>query len=123
MKSVKNTGSSPLEIGIEGLDYIFPVGEPVACEDNIADYIKGQFELFEVERISAGKSGDAIPRVQTKKSKVFIKQEMPNQSMFVKPRGNVDDTRSLDDLPDNNQFDADGVQWVGKGIEFDSLNS
>ena len=119
MKTVKNTATTPLEIGINGIDYTFPAGEIVACEDEIADYIKSQFELFEVERLSVGKEGDAVPRVGEKPSKIYTKAPSPTQSMFVK-KIQKNDTSPKEEQP--NGVDADGVEWVGQGIEKDTAN-
>ena len=119
MKTVKSTATTDLEIGFEGSDYKIPAGALVACEDEVADFIKETCPLFEVERLSVGKAGDEIPRIEKKPSKVYVQQKPPEQSMFVS-KNKVDDTVPPTIQPDG--IDQDGVEWVGGEVEKDSLS-
>jgi len=116
MKSVKNIGTTDLEIGFEGLDYTFPAGKAVACEDEVGDFIKERCPLFEVERLSVGKEGDKVPRIEKKPTKVYSAPE--NKESMVVNRREVNDT----EMPGEPKgIDADGVEWIGPGLEKDTL--
>jgi hypothetical protein len=118
MKTIKNTADTKLEIGFEGFDYTILPGELVACEDNVADFIKETCPLFDIERLSVGKEGDEVQKVKKEPSKVYTKPTIIQDMVTTKRK--TDEMQPFEEIP--NGIDNDGVEWVGPGVEKDSIS-
>lgn len=110
-----------MTVSFEGYDYSFPKGNPVSVNGELYDFVMERWPLA-FKPYEGGKK-EVIPTI----SKVQTKSVMPRDQRYIakdmiagpseRPKSNFEPEVT----PKSGTVDADGVQWVGEGLEEDKV--
>jgi len=122
MKVIFSPVENDMVIGFEGWDYTVPSKKEVLVEEDVAAFLEERCPFLKVSEPKRSKPPYFVAAIKKTKTPVRINSNSdPTTDMVVRSRYESNDTLGPDNLPQSGMTDKDGVEWVGEGVEIDSL--
>jgi len=120
MKVINNTAETPIEVGFEGYIYFIPSGQKRLVEEKVGEFLLERYPFLELVE-PPNKRGGPTPIPKIDRKQIQIKAKIDNSDDMQIMSNKAQNATSPADI--SNGIDADGVEWVGPGIEVEKIDS
>jgi len=119
-KVIFSPAENELEMPFEGTTYIIPPKKDVLVEnEGFVSFLKETLPWIEVKEPKREKEPYFVTKAKTKKTPVY--REVKPTSDFVARKIALEEDLGVDGLPPSGMVDKDGVEWIGEGVQKDSI--